>query len=222
MVIAELRKEIDQAIAVGDLTGASRMLREVWNQEAPAGVAGFVASRFDRIREPLGLTACRFAILRSFTVEPVIPILRAMGYANGIAIDVHVGEFNAYAQEILDPESALYRFGPQVAVLAVQTRDVAPDLWRGEGSGAGVLERYEGWIAGFRRQSDAALIVHSLEVPEAASGILDGQQEQSQAEAVRAINCGLRALTRKHRGVYVLDYDGLVARHGRLGWGEER
>src|SRR5436305_594908 len=61
-----------------------------------------------------------------------------------------------------------------------------------------------------------------LETPPAAGGILDGQQEESQAGAVRTINAGLRALAREHRGVYILDYEGLVARHGRENWGDER
>jgi hypothetical protein len=38
----------------------------------------------------------------------------------------HVGDFNAYAQEIPDGASALYRFSPDAAVLTVQSRDIAP------------------------------------------------------------------------------------------------
>ena len=93
-----------------------------------------------------------------------------MAYTRGIALDVHVGEFNAYAQEILDPESAVYRFRPDAVVLAVQTRDLAPDLWRGEGTGEGVLARFGDWIAGFRRHSAAALIVHSARGAGCAGG----------------------------------------------------
>jgi len=198
------------------------MLKEAWTSEPGSALAGFVASRFDRIGEGLALPRHRFAILRSFTVEPVIPILRAMAYVSGVALDTHVGEFNTYPQEILDPESAIYRFRPHIAVLAVQTRDVAPDLWRGEATGEGVLPRYSDWIASFRTHSTAALIVHSLEVPSHAAGILDAQRQSNPAESIRAINTGLRVLAAQHRGVYILDYDALVARHGRENWGDER
>ena len=145
-----------------------------------------------------------------------------MAYTAGMALEVHAGEFGAWAQEILDPESALYSFGPDAAVLAVQTRDVAPGLWRGEDAGEDVLARFADWIAAFREHSRAALIVHTLETPPAAAGILDGRREDNQAEAVRRINSGLRALAKRHRGVYTLDYDALVARHGRRNWGDER
>ena len=79
------------------------------------------------------------------------------------------------------------------------------------------------WIAGFRKHSNAALIVHSLEVPAVPlAGILDAQREDNAAEAIQRINRGLRALAGEYRGVYILDYDALVARHGRERWGDAR
>jgi len=225
METGEFRKDVDRAIAIGDAALAARMLASAWEVEPGSALAGFVASRYDRIAGRLGLLKQRWAILRSFTVEPVVPILKAGAYAGGVALETHLGEFNAYAQEMLDPGSALYRFQPDVAVLAVQTRDVAPALWRGESSSDDVLSRFGDWIGSFRKYSTAALIVHSLEVPMAAcagGGILDAQREDNAAEAIQRINRGLRALAGEHRGVYVLDYDALVARHGREKWGDAR
>jgi len=197
------------------------MLVSAWESDPGSALAGFVASRYDRMAGRLGLLRQRWAILRSFTVEPAVPLLKAGAYAAGVQLEIHLGEFNAYAQEILDPESALYRFQPDAAVLAVQTRDVAPDLWRGESSSDDVLGRFGGWIRSFRKYSTATLIVHSLEVPAGAS-ILDAQHEDNAAEAIQRVNRGLRALAEEHRGVYILDYDALVARHGRENWGDAR
>jgi FkbH-like protein len=225
MQIAELRERIDRAITAGDSAGASQMLARTWEREPGAALASFVASRYDRIAGALPLAPHRWAFLRSFTVEPVLPIFRAAAYTRGVALQTWTGEFNAHAQEMLDPDSGLYRFHPDVAVLAVQTRDIAPGLWRGdsEGEADATLARYADWIAAFRRNTTAALIVHGLEVPcGAAAGLLDGQQPRNQAEAIGAINRGLRELAREHRGVYFLDYDGLVARHGRETWGDAR
>ncbi|HXB74884.1 MAG TPA: HAD-IIIC family phosphatase [Candidatus Acidoferrales bacterium] len=228
----DYRTAIDGVIAAGDAAGAVRMLAQVWERDPGAGLAGFVASRYERLRGYLPLLPYRLAVLRSFTVEPVAPILRAAAFTRGIDLETHIGEFNAYAQEILDPESALYRFRPDAVVLAVQTRDVAPDLWRdyarlGETERAtaaeATLTRFRGWVRAFRERSQAALIVHSLEVPTVPrEGILDGQTEQNQTESIRQINRGLRALAREHRAIYILDYDALVARHGRETWGDER
>jgi FkbH-like protein len=211
---SDIRSTVDARIAAGDAASAARLLSIAWEQEPSAAFAGFVASRFDRLRPSLPLTNYRLAILRSFTVEPVLPILKASAYARGIALDIHTGEFNAYAQEMLDPESALYRFRPDAAILAVQTRDI--------GEHESALARFAGWIGAFRKHSQASLIVHALEAPAAASGIFDAQQENGEREAIRAINRGLIPLAREHRGVYVLDYDALVARYGRESWGDER
>ena len=172
------------------------MLASAWELEPGSALAGFVASRYDRIAGRLGLLTQRWAILRSFTVEPLLPLLKAGAYAAGIALEIHLGEFNAYAQEILDPESALYRFQPDVVVLAVQTRDVAPDLWRGESAGggrSGALRRTGS--PAFRSHSNAALIVHSLEVPASpppASWTRSGRQSRPRPSSASTVD--LRAL----------------------------
>src|SRR4030095_3155688 len=135
-------------------------------------------------------------------------------------------------QELLDPGSALYRFDPQSVILALQSRDVAPGLWAGErGSESGdwqstvreVIERYRAWIEAFRRRSSAHMLLHNLDRPDLpAEGILDAQAPEGQTAIVGEINRGLQQLARSFRGVYVLDYDGLVARHGRRNWHDAR
>jgi FkbH-like protein len=214
---------VDRAIAAGDASGAARMLASAWEREPGSAMAGFVASRYGRIAGRLGLLQQRWAILRSFTVEPVLPVLKAGAYAAGIALETHLGEFNAYAQEILDPASTLYTFQPDAVILALQTRDLAPGLWRGEPAADDILTRFGDWIATFRKYSKAALIVHSLDVPALPSaGILDAQREDNAAESIQRINRGLRALAGQYRGVYILDYHALVARHGRESWSDAR
>ena len=230
--MADYRGDIDGLIGAGDATGAARALARLWERDGGAGLAGFIASRYEKLRGYLPLVPYRLAVLRSFTVEPVVPIVRAAAFTRGIDLEIHVGEFNAYAQELLDSESGLYRFRPDAVVLAVQTRDVVPDLWLdyarlGETERAtaaeAALTRFRGWVRAFRERSQAALIVHSLEAPAVPrEGILDGQTEENQTESILRINRGLRALAREHRGIYILDYDALVARHGRETWGDER
>ena len=129
MQTADYRKEIEALMAAGDAAGAARQLSALWEREPGAGLAGFIASRFEKLRGRVPLVPYRWAVLRSFTVEPIVPILRASAFTRGIDLETYTGEFNAYAQEILDPESGLYRFRPDAVVLAVQTRDLAPDLW---------------------------------------------------------------------------------------------
>src|SRR5437879_12628881 len=127
---SDLRQEIDRRIAAADAAGAARSLADLWFKDHSASTAWFACSRYEQLRPKLNLLPYRMAILRSFTVEPIVPLLRAGSFHAGIDLTVHMSDFNAYVQEILDPESSLYGFAPDVVVVAVQTRDVAPELWR--------------------------------------------------------------------------------------------
>jgi FkbH-like protein len=228
----DLRGEADRLIAAGNSDLAALSLAELWRKDSKAATASFVVSRFERLRDKLPLTPYRVAILRSFTVEPVVPLLRADAYARGIDLTVHVGDFNTFAQEILDSASSLYRFKPDAVILAAQTSDLAPDLTdryadliadAASEAVRRVSNSFEQWIRGFRQHSAAAFIVHSLELPlRASAGVLDAQRESGQSAAIHQINRDLTRIASSHRNAYVLDYDGLVARHGRLHWRDER
>jgi FkbH-like protein len=227
----QLRQEIDRLIAGGDTVGASRCLAELWQKESGSAVAFFLTSRYEKLREARQFTAHRLAILRSFTVEPMVPLLRAAAFTTGLDLTVHLGDFNAYPQEILDSGSSLYTFGPDSAILAVQTRDIVPELWSGyadlssdavRDSVARAIGSYKSWIKAFRQGSTANLIVHMLEPPKTPNlGVLDAQTGTSQPDAIRQINEGLRAICQERQGVYLLDYGSLVARHGFEQWHDE-
>ena len=229
---ADIRAEVDRLLAEGAGEAASRRLAELWRREPGSATAGFVASRLDHLRDKLPLTKFKLAILRSFTVEPIVPVLRAEAFAYSIDLEVHVGDFNTYVQDLVDADSSLYRFAPSAVVLAVRTEDVAPELAHRFADLAPdvtrqaadrVVSGYEQWVNSFRQHSQAALIVHSLERPARASlGVLDGQSEAGQSGLIRHINSGLRRIAGSYRGVYVLDYDGLVARYGSERWHDER
>src|SRR5947209_12088539 len=111
---AALKQAIDRLIADEAVGAARARLAELWRQEPDVSVAGFVVSRYGRLGNRARLVSSRVAILRSFTVEPAMPLLRAAALVDGIDLNVQVGGFNTYAQEILDPGSGLYTFAPAV------------------------------------------------------------------------------------------------------------
>jgi FkbH-like protein len=223
---SNLRHEIEGLLGAGQWTKAAARLSALWEREAGPAVAGFVVSAYERLRSRVELKPHRCAILRSFTVEPIVPILKACGLSGGIDLTTHIGEFNVYTQEILGANSPLYAFHPDTVILAIETRNIAPELWK-TSVGADVVERvshqFVGLVRAFRARTQASLIIHSLEMPpSAALGVYESQLEENQAWAVESINHNLRRMAGEFRGVYILDYDGLVARHGRERWGDER
>lgn len=229
---ASLRAEVDGLIARGAFDVASRRLAELWRRDPASGTASFVTSRLDELRSKVALTKVKLAILRSFTVEPVVPLVRAEAFAYGIDLEVHVGDFNTYIQDIVDGQSSLYRFAPNAVILAVRADQAAPELWRdfadltpeaAAQAAARVAHSYEQWIATFRKHSQSALIIHSLERPSSPSlGVLDSQSETGQSGLILQINRELQRIGATFHGVYNLDYDALVARHGSEHWHDER
>ncbi len=174
----------------------------------------------------------KVAFLRSYTVEPMLPLLRALGRLQGVELTVKVGEFNSYAQEILDPASWLYRFNPDVIFLACQTRDLAPDLWHrsldvsaadAESVITGIVTPLVLLIDRLRSISNASLIIQNLEQPTIPNaGLLDSRREFGQAALIGMVNRRLSSEALKHESVYILDYDALVSRHGRARWTDEK
>jgi predicted enzyme involved in methoxymalonyl-ACP biosynthesis len=225
------RELIDEALRRGHWAEASAMLAELWRQQPVMSNAPYVVSCYERIHSELPMFPYRLAVLRSFTVEPLVPPLRAAAFASGINLTVQVGDFNAYAQEILNPHSNLYQFKPDAVILAIQTRDLLPDVWyRFTDLSPEDVERVvdrarkdlSEWVKAFRCYNNAHLIIHSLEMPlRPSAGILDAQGQLSQVGTLRRVNEDMRSVAREYPGVYILDYDALIALHGRLRWHDE-
>ena len=223
------RNQIISAIEGRDHLRALGLMRQLFDDAPTPANAQFVLKQAAPIREHLALVPCRLAILRSFTVEPVVPILRALALFHGIDLIVQVGAFNAYRKELLDSGSDLYAFNPDVVILATQTRDVLPELWNNDfavddsdAHTARAGAEIEHLIVALRSRSNAHLILNTLEMPAYPNaGILDSQRNSGQSEAIRSVNRHIRDAAAKHLGVYVLDYDALIARFGRVNWGDE-
>jgi FkbH-like protein len=117
-------------------------------------------------------------------------------------------------------------------ILALQTRDVAPGIWESytdvpadehKASAEEWLASIGQWVRIFRSRSSASLVLHSLELPaQSNAGVLDAQSGTGQAAVIQEINRGLQELAPANTGLYLLDYDALVSRHGRERWHDER
>jgi FkbH-like protein len=225
------RERIDRLIDAGHSGAARAQLKSYFRANMRPAVASFVLSRLGRIHQTPPLVGCKLTVLRSFTVEPAILLLRASAAISGIDLAVHVGDFNAYAQEILDAASALYQRSPDVVILAVQSRDIAPDLWydfarMSRPQVAEAMERvtaaYRNWVKALRSRLACSMIIHSFEVPfRGNNGILDWQRGDGQTGVFCEINRQLHELPLEFPGVFVLDYNGLIGARGRDVWHNE-
>lgn len=219
------RDAIDRLLDAGDAYGARLAARRYWASSPNASAARFLKARYGRLWPEPAAEPFRLAVLRSFTLEPVLPLLEAEALLAGRRLETWIGEFNAYGQEILDPASGLYAHRPDAVILAVQTRDIAPSLWRE----FDMMEEAEARAAAdeaarllidlleaLRARTPATLVVHGLEKPlHPSEGLLGVRKTLSQDEAIETANHQVRRWCADQAGVVFLDYDRLQARHGR-------
>ena len=226
------RETIELLLAANDRAGALAVAKAYWRASPDASVARFLKSRVEQCWPPGGFHTHRIAILRSFTLEPAIPLLQCEAALGGRRVEAWIGEFNAYGQEILDRASDLYAHRPDTVILAVQTRDIAPALWaRFAGLSDGqVRDEIDAaastliqLLVHLRANTSADIVVHGLERPlYPAEGLLGLRREVSQSAAIEAVNQRLRQWLASVQGAYFLDYDDLQARHGRARFVDEK
>src|SRR5690606_27575712 len=114
------RDEIEQRLAAGEHARAKRLLAGFWRSSPQASTARYVLARHEQLKERFPVERRRIAILRSFTLEPLEAMLRAEALVEAqLELQVRFGEFNAYMQEALDPNSWLGEACPEAIILAV-------------------------------------------------------------------------------------------------------
>ena len=230
--LADCKEAITTAIAEQDFYAVELWLRRAWNTEPSAALAAWTMRNLRPIADEYCLANTKVAFLRSFTLEPSAQLLTANAYVERLNIDPFIGQFNTYAQDLLIPNSAFYQHEPDITVLAVLTRSIAPELWDGFSSLAGseseevidrVCQEYATLFDHFQECGSGYFIVHSLETPPVLSrGIGDSGRSNGQLECVERINQFLREETIRRPGFCVFDADGLVHQFGASRWHDEQ
>jgi len=206
MTQAELRASIEAHLQDAQWLTAHQEMGILWQAHPTTATAAYLVARYRHVAPALAFRSPRVALLRSFTIEPLIPLIRAAGLTAGLDCEIKVGGISSHAQEMIDPASWLYHYAPDVIILAVQTRDIAPDLWAdyADLSVSEVLAAIErvvgefaGWVRAIRARIAAHIVVHSFAEPaHAAEGVLDVQSSFGQRGALREINRRLTGILR--------------------------
>ena len=214
-----------------DQTQAVALLDEI--HAAPTLVRMMQGGRqLAALRAALGRVSIRIGCLSSFTFEPIKPALELQALRAGLALDTYVGPYGQFEQALIDPSSALLASKPDVLLLAIRLQDVCPALYD---SFCGLsrddiekllddwFERLTTALRAFAQQSSAYVLMQNYDYPaSAALGIADSAAECSQRATITTANERLTTLAASLQNVHVMDYDALVAKHGRAQWSDAR
>ncbi len=197
----------------------------------------FCASAFTRIADALSRQPAakrlKAYIVRSVTVEPILPFLTTEAVLSNFVLDLQVGGYGSYVDEMLNPQSALAKFKPDIVFVLLDLEDIAgrlPDLCAngvGEGVEAEIeesLSRVAQLLRSFRSGSSARLLFQGCVVPDRTSlgDVGDANLPHSLTNAVQKLNQRLAALCGTISDCVFFDVDHLAARHGRANWRDAR
>ena len=154
----------------------------------------------------------RLALLGTGSLQFWAPVLRPVAFAAGIDLEIHVGQYDQYRQEILDPESDVSAFRPEIVILAADWRSLAlPE----EGASPGIASLRALWEACSSRWG-ATVIQHNFEVPEvSALGNLSAILPEGRARVLRRLNEELSG-----SGIAILDIEQLAGLYGKQRWSD--
>ncbi|MEO0128302.1 MAG: HAD-IIIC family phosphatase [candidate division WOR-3 bacterium] len=231
--IEKKRRTFFELIKAQNYTDAINVLFSLIDEEPSLNNYNFA---FERLKEidlsKLGFHQIKIAILSSFTIDPIIPYLYIKCCKAKLNPNFYVGGYNLFNQEILDKNSKLYEFDPDVLILAIRLQELSPYLYESflessinkiEDEKNRVCDLIKSLILAFRKNSSATIIIHNFEIPMRPTlGIIDSRNEPSQKKIIREINCVLDDLAKEIRGTYILDYDNLTALRGKLKWQDDK
>lgn len=173
----------------------------------------------DRVPDTL---RARVGLIGSSTLDPLAAFLRVEGARAGIWIDVWIGPYGQYFQELLRPDSALHAFRPHVTVVAVDAEVLWDMRWAGEDAGAQPA-RADELVAPLVAALDAAtrhgsgiILVHDFAaLRRSADGILGFRDPASFGHMVDDANAQLRAALEGRGSAYLFPFRDVLAQVGR-------
>ena len=234
----ELRERIHQAALAQrgfDVLAAARRLLE--GSRKPVQDASFCASALGRMSDALvadcGLRPLKVFIIRSVTIEPMLPALNVEAALQGFLLNVKVGEFGSYVDDPVNAAGPLARFVPDLVFFMLEPEDVAGDLADliAARSGPAVLERIDSaaelvgtMLRGLRRFCNARVLIHGFLLPDrtAAGDVADANLAWSLPRALNELNARVARLCREFPDCVFFDVDRLAARVGRAAWRDRR
>lgn len=186
-----------------------------------------VAAKIDKsgLKPPEGAPKLRIALLSSFTVSGLREVLLVKSLRAGFYPIIYTGEYNQYNQEILNPNSGLNRFLPDLVILIVDTRAVAGSTYLQQYNLTederrewvqSTLEEVTALIESIKNNSKAKVLVHNFEVPgHSPLGLLEVKQQYGFRKSIQELNSKLSETFRTDNRVLLFDYESFVSRIGK-------
>jgi len=206
-------------------------LRDIFSQEDFQRFTDYIS--FGRKLEKLFLdrqvsagSSIRVAYLSSGTSNGVSETLVSLCSHQDVFPEIYVGPYGQYAQEVLDIQSGLYAFDPELVFIHVDLQSLAGNYyfdpyqistdercrWSQE-----TLSLLLSMVNKLNQKLvNAKVVISNLEIPVYSPlGIVEDKQSYGFIESVEDINRSLREIAKEKKQVYVYDFNGFCSRLGK-------
>jgi FkbH-like protein len=178
----------------------------------------------------LDLSDCkplRVAVLSDAATQQLVPLLKVLFARGKIAAEIHHAEFDSIETEILDPQSVLYQFQPQVVVILPSQNALRLRYYERAGDRAAMPAEVAGLSSNLwqtlKARTDALVIQGNYVLPyERTFGHFEQKVPDSLHALTAATNLRLAELARGQDHVMIADVEGIASDVGRRNFGDER
>jgi FkbH-like protein len=182
------------------------------------------AKRLNQTRHNRSL---RLAILGDCSTQQFVPMLRVFFGREGYEVEIYEGNFDAIELEVLNPESGLYRFGPDMVILLNAIQSLRDKFYErksssGEFQTAAITRITRTWDSLLSKRSPLIIQSNFVAPFERFFGNYDQKITTSFTSIVSQLNSTIAAEARTRSSIFVNDVEGLASWVGRKGWFDER
>ncbi|MFQ5671490.1 MAG: HAD-IIIC family phosphatase [Nitrospinales bacterium] len=179
------------------------------------------------------LKETRVAFIGNITLQPVQSHLRTLCLELGLKLEIFFGGYDLYVQEIVDPQSGLYKFNPHFTFLILDNQTLLPELYKDffsiePGRRLEMVENKMGQLLAladqFLEHSNSGLALGNFPFPRNyLMGIYDSKTPAGEREILQKMNQTLIDHVRSVSGrLHVLDIEKLLANCGKTAAADEK
>ncbi|MDP8212627.1 MAG: HAD-IIIC family phosphatase [Candidatus Zapsychrus exili] len=161
-----------------------------------------------------GLEEAKVHVLRNHTIDNIKPFLKGLGILSQLNIDTVIGDYDAFMQEILDDNSALYASKPDVVVLSLVLENFISSS-SNEFGYRNIVDRIDQIIKAISTRSSSLILCNTFLMPLynhiGAASFKDGNSYES---IIAKVNLWLREQVLESSNIYLVDFNQIEQRIG--------
>lgn len=161
----------------------------------------------------------KVAILRNFTIEPLVPAIEAALFISGLRSEFYLGDFDNIWQEINTDESQLYEFHPDFIIMAQWLETLAPNFMKRflsfsraqiDAEVERIGQLLESQVIAIQQRTKSVIILNTFPIPAMMTlGILEHQNRPFLKSAIESINRRILDIQKKYANIYIMDFDAV-------------